>query len=347
MWPFSSKESRVSVDATDAVIAAIQRDASGLVADPMALAVSEACAGLWSRSLASATISPSSTALRAVNPELLAVIGRALALRGNFVAAIVVSDGLHLVPAASFDIAGGADPRSWRYRLDLAGPSRTESLSLPSAGVLHIKVGGEPRSAWRGRAPLARSSATAALASAIESSMTREARLPVARLVPVGGLSHDQFKEYAADILKGGILVSGVGGGMADSNANRITPQKVGAAPDVVIEALRSSTGQELAAAFGVSPALFSPSGDGSGQREAWRRFWISTIAPIGRILETELRAKLDESAVITFEALRASDEDGRSRAVARRAQAAAVLKEKLELTTEQAMRIAGLSDSD
>ena len=85
--------------------------------------------------------------------------------------------------------------------------------------------------------------------------------------------------------------------------------------------------GQELAAAFGVSPSLFSPSGDGSGQRESWRRFWISTIAPIGRILETELRAKLDESASVTFEALRASDEDGRSRAVARRATAAATLK--------------------
>ena len=46
-------------------------------------------------------------------------------------------------------------------------------------------------------------------------------------------------------------------------------------------------------------------SGDGSGQREAWRRFWAGTIAPIGALLEAELRAKLaSRGAASRFPAL-------------------------------------------
>ena len=59
-------------------------------------------------------------------------------------------------------------------------------------------------------------------------------------------------------------------------------------------------------------------------------------------MMEAELRAKLDPEARISFPALRASDEDGRSRAVARRANA---LKTFLEagLDREAALRLAGL----
>ena len=101
--------------------------------------------------------------------------------------------------------------------------------------------------------------------------------------------------------------------------------------------------GQDIAAAFGVPPSLFNPAGDGSGQRESWRRFWAGTVAPIGSLLEAELRAKLDPEARISFPAFRGqSDEDGRSRAVARRATA---LKTFLEagLDREAALRLAGL----
>ena len=69
---------------------------------------------------------------------------------------------------------------------------------------------------------------------------------------------------------------------------------------------------------------MFAPRGDGAGQREAWRRFWAGTVAPIGELLEAELRAKLAPEASVSFPALRASVEDGRSRAVARRATAGA-----------------------
>ena len=116
----------------------------------------------------------------------------------------------------------------------------------------------------------------------------------------------------------------------------------MGPEPDETFHALRTQTGQDICAAYGVPPTLFSATGDGAGQREAWRRFWAGTVAPIGRTVEAELRAKLDQAAMVSFDALRASDEDGRSRAVSRRAQAAKVFLD-MGMSREEALRLAGL----
>ena len=80
-----------------------------------------------------------------------------------------------------------------------------------------------------------------------------------------------------------------------------------------------------------------------AAQREAWRRFWVGTIQPIGMLVQAELRAKLDPAAEVSFEALRASDEDGRSRAISRRATAAKVLAELDGVSVDQALTLAGL----
>ena len=108
----------------------------------------------------------------------------------------------------------------------------------------------------------------------------------------------------------GGVVVTGLGQsspGQEQVPSSRFAPQKIGPAPEAAYEELRQHVGQDIASAFGISPSLFSPAGDGSGQREAWRRFWAGTIQPIGELLEAEIRAKLDPEARISFPALRAS----------------------------------------
>ncbi len=70
--------------------------------------------------------------------------------------------------------------------------------------------------------------------------------------------------------------------------------------------------------------------------------FWLGTVAPLARMIEAECREKLDLGVSIGLDALRAADEDGRSRAVARRAQAFKVLVET-GLDRDEARRIAGL----
>ena len=49
--------------------------------------------------------------------------------------------------------------------------------------------------------------------------------------------------------------------------------------------------------------------------RESWRQALFGVIAPLGRIVERELRDKIDPSVSLTFEELRASDLPGRARA--------------------------------
>ena len=116
-----------------------------------------------------------------------------------------------------------------------------------------------------------------------------------------------------------------------------------GPAPnDVLADALRSQVGRDLLGAFGVPAALFESRGDGAGQREAWRRLWAGTIAPLGAVLSAELRRKLDPGAEVGFSAMRAADEDGRSRAISRRAQAWAVFR-KEGIEDPEARRLAGI----
>ena len=52
---------------------------------------------------------------------------------------------------------------------------------------------------------------------------------------------------------------------------------RIGPYPETVTETLRTQAGRDLAGAFGVPPSLLNPSGDGAGQREAWRRFWAGS----------------------------------------------------------------------
>ena len=349
MWPFSISsrtETRATPSASDALISALQREASGRIPDPGALAVAEACAGLWERSLASATVGPMSAALTPLKPDLLALVARGLASRGEFLALLRVDEttGLRLVPASSWDVRGGSDMATWRYRVDLAGPSLTESTGyLPPDAVLHVRLGADPQTPWRGRSPMRRSRATADLAVGIEANLIKEANIPPTRVAPIPG-TPTQAKEYQDGLRTGGVLATSAGQSHAGDQApsRRWEPAKMGPEPDEAFHALRTQTGQDICAAYGVPPTLFNASGDGAGQREAWRRFWAGTVAPIGRCIEAELRMKLDPLAVVEFGALRASDEDGRSRAVSRRAQAAKVFLD-MGMDRAAALRLAGL----
>ena len=331
-------------DATVELLNTFEREALGVSVSPEDLATVEACAGLWERSIASAAVEPMGAALEAVSPQVLALAGRGLALFGQAVFLIDVDpmQGLTLSPASSWDVSGS--PLEWIYRVDLIGPSGSRTVTRPGASVLHFRIGADSRAPWRGRPPLRRSQATANLAAAIEAQLTAESKLPTGRIVPLSGTG-EQVKKVGSMIARGGITVTGLGQaapGQEQVPSSRYQPQKLGPDPADAFGQLRRHVAEDIASAFGVPPSLFNPSGDGAGQREGWRRFWAGTVAPIGSLLEAEIRAKLAPEARVSFPALRASDEDGRSRSVARRANA---FKTFLEagLDREAALRLAGL----
>ena len=344
MWPFNKTEQRAEGDYTEATLAAAETEAIGGTLDAGTLAVAEACAGLWERSLASATVEPMGGRLAALDPPFLALVARSLALHGNFTALIEL-DGLavRLLPSATFDVHG--DARSQWYRLDVTGPDTTETVRAGAEAVFHVSINAEPRQWWRGVSPLKRSKATASLAAKIEESLSRESDIYVARFAGVDRKgTYDAWLRTVGIIRRkrGGVVFTG--GVLGQGESGRVPePARMGPAPDdTFADALRSAVGRDICASFGVPVALFAERGDGAGQREAWRRFWLGTVQPLALLVQAECKAKLDPSAIVTLDALRAADEDGRSRAVSRRAAAFKTFRDA-GLDTAEARRLAGL----
>ena len=55
--------------------------------------------------------------------------------------------------------------------------------------------------------------------------------------------------------------------------------------------------------------------GGAAGTREAWRLALFSVLAPLGKLVESELQDKLEDSVTLSWQELRASDLSGRARA--------------------------------
>ena len=142
-----------------------------------------------------------------MTPQHLALVGRELATRGNSLFKIEVKDGaVELVPASTLSVLGESDPSSWTYLTTTVGPSDSTTVRLPSTGVVHFRVGASSWEPWRGVAPLNRGAGTGALAAAVESSLTREAKLPTGRL----GLSHGGDVKGTLNWMKqGGFALAG------------------------------------------------------------------------------------------------------------------------------------------
>ena len=93
--------------------------------------------------------------------------------------------------------------------------------------------------------------------------------------------------------------------------------KRLGANPPETLAALLSQTSNMVMAAAGVDPIIAGLSrGDGTLAREAYRRFERLTLQPLGRLMQTELRLKLDApDLTISFNSLRSSDFAGIGRA--------------------------------
>ena len=354
-WPFEKRASgrypeepaeaatTSSSNFTDATIDSMVARAAGSAVDPHSLATAETCVSLWERCLSSAVVEPMNSRLAGVTPELLGLIGRALATRGEMVASIEVEGGdVRIVPVGSYDVRGPWNEEEWWYRCDLFGPNGNVTKFLPSMSVCHFRIGADPWRRWRGTAPLHRSASTAALAAAIESSLTKESRLPVGRAALAHGAN--KVDGVLAWLRQGGFAVFGDSSnrGIPQEPSRRHEPVPYGPKPEAVMESLRTGVGKDVLSVFGVPALLFGERSDGTGAREGWRRFIFSTIAPMARMIQAELRAKLDPAAVVSIDELRAADEDGRSRAVMRRAAAFKTLVDT-GMERDEARRLAGL----
>ena len=309
---------------TDALIAALIRQVRGRTASDALTSETgalESAAGLVGRAFMACEVSGDPAYTRALTPQVMELIGRSLLRRGDSVFYLDTSDGLTLLPAQTHSIAGGPMPSGWVYDISLAGPGELKTLRpVHAAGVLHFRYGCDVETPWRGNAPLGVARGIGDLVAEVTTYLTQESGKPRGGFIgtPKDGEDEtiDQLRADAAGA-KGQLLFvesqdeewEGGGKSRGGWNVKHFGPT-VGAGMVEVAKLARA----EALAALGVHEALFSAS-SAAALREAWRLALFSLIAPLGHLVEAELRAKIDPGISVSWTELRASDLAGRARA--------------------------------
>ena len=256
--------------------------------------------------------------LPALSPSYLASVARRLITSGNAVDAIQVNaGGLLLLPASTWDITGNPDPETWRYILDLPGPSRDRTIRTPADGAIHCRVG-YGRYPWIGESPLRNAGLTARMLSRLELRLGDESRARAGYLLEYDpGVSQATVDRVTADVkvAAGGTAVVAKGGGGDPQRGSAPGWGKVRIGADIPAGSieLRRDVGRDALAALGVNPQLIA--GDGSAIRESYRQLLRIAIAPMGRIVAAELTAKLDREVTISFDSIFAADVAAAARA--------------------------------
>ena len=358
-WPWTQEKREERAEAggyTDSRISAAVSAATGSGSRPQdaaRTAVVEIAANMVARALSSGSLAPETGMTRLVTPELLALAGRELVVRGE---QIFVIDGRELLPVSTHDLYGGARKSSWRYRCDLVGPSTHETVTLGASEVLHFRWNVSAALPFYGISPVGAASLTSGLVGGLEKNLGNEAAATSGYVLPIPQTDDGQegaddeedpaIAQLRQDLagLKGRTTMvettsNAWGEGRAGAPQSDWMPRRIGANPPPSLIALRENAAGYLLAAAGISPALIAP-GDGAGQREAYRRFLFSCIVPLGVLIAREIADKMAvPGCQFDFSALGASDIASRARAFQSMTGAG--------MAPEKAAALAGLMVSD
>ena len=317
LWPFGKSEHRAA-DYGAALAVAFETLAGGSVTDAAQTAAAEFAIGLMGRAFAVADVTGVN-----IGPQTLEAIGRNMGLRGNAVFDVRAdpASGLTLIPAASWDIAGSADPATWTYALHLPGPSNDSSVIRNGADVIHCRINALPESAWAGRSPLLAAGFSAKLIANVELRAGEEANSQVGRLLSTPPLNDASKTGLRADLkaLKGKVAIVENGGGnfgrQAQGGPSRDwQTSRFGADfPEGNVK-LRRDAAADVVSSFGIPGGLFLNT-EGAAVRESWRQFGVTCDA-WGEIVGAELTDKLERPVSLSFRRLASIDVAARARAL-------------------------------
>ena len=342
-WPWQAKAAPERRDSGgqfyDRVLAAIEAEAAGSAADVGSTAALEAAAGLVSRSLAAARVQGPSWATGPVQAAL-GQMGRDLVRSGQSLHVIRAGgDGMpRLVLCDSWHWQGGDwNPESWQCRATAYGPSSSQTWIVPASSVVFLVWGSRPGAPYVGLAPSAWASTTARLQYQVERSLADEAGGPLAQLLSIpsdggDGGDDDPLASLKADVAgargRAAFLetVAGAWGDGRDAAPKRDwQASRLGPNPPAPLAEIRRDAFNAVLASCGVPPALCDASADGTSQRESLRRFHMSTVLPIAKLIEAELSRKLEAAIRLEFDSY-AMDMVSRSQTVQRLAAAGVAL---------------------
>jgi hypothetical protein len=331
---------------TAQVMAAREQWISGRSGLAELTATVQGCVSLWEGAFASADVEGAPLLTR----PTMALMGRALAMRGEFVALI---DPDRLIPAHDWDLSTrDGIPRAYRVQIAEAGGGR--ATTALAAEVLHVRLGSDPYAPWSGVSPLRRARLSAEMLHAIETALAEVWSVaPVgSQVVPMpempgtdmGALAREFRGQRGRVLIRESVNVAAAGGPVPghDWKPQQTTPDMQGMAPAQSLEAARGA----VLMAFGVLPALFDRTAQGPLVREAQRHLALWTLAPIARLVEAEAGAKFGLPVRIDpIRPLQAWDLGGKARALGAIVDALASAKERGLSPGElaAAMRISGL----
>ena len=298
----------IRTDATQIAIDVLTAAIGATTVNAWAAGAVECAAGLWARSLSTATITPDGAA--PIGTRWLAEVGRDLARRGEVVYLVDVAPRgrLRLLRASAADVSGdGPDPADWWYRLTVTGPRTTRTVTAPAGSVVHVRYATEPHSPARGVSPLAYASLTGRLGANLERSLGYEAGGAVGRLIalPEG----HQNPAGLADAIRTAdgrtLLPETVAGGWGDKQGapkRDWKPERLGADPPTALVQLRQHVESTVLSCFGIGAPL-GPQGwtDGTAAREAARRLWTLTVQPLGDLIAEELTRVLERPVRLEY----------------------------------------------
>ena len=315
MWPFSSRsEKRSSVG--DAVTSWALSQASVKAANSGSTAAIECAAGLLSRSLADAEVVGESWVQDALNPAVRAQMGRSLIRDGSSMS-LIQSDmtGIILLPVSSWTPAGGDKPSTWIFTVHVNGPTSMRTLTLPGAGLLFLRWGSSASAPYAARGPVSWASTTAKMSAETERSIGDEASGPIATLIPLpeSGMGSGDI-DPTADIRKkianargDAVTLPTTRQGWAEGAAaapardwagnNRLGPNWPASMATIQAQAFAHMLGS-----CGIPPDLFSPGSNSQGQKEALRRYHLSTVIPLSKQIAYEATMKLETSVSFRFD---------------------------------------------
>ena len=304
---------------TDMAVARLVSAASSVGGSGGALGAIEVASRWWGSGLASATVTPSTSALASITPSVLDAIGRSLCRFGESLHVIDVRNGqVSLTPCGAWTISGSDDPGSWKYICTMSGPTATRTVTIPAASVLHFMYSPDPRRPWIGRSPLQLACDTGRAASLLEHATAAEFSFTQQQILSPRRNQGD----YGTDSLTPDLITKIVEAFAAHTGSGAfvvpgdLEPRRLGPAPPDSMALLRDRLENSILSLHGIPPALIQPGGTGTAAREAYRQVLHGLIKPLGLLLAEELRAKLDPDAALSFDALRAGDIVGTSRAL-------------------------------
>lgn len=318
-WPWSRRETRSAGGGyTDAVVAAMEAQATAKVADVSSTAAIEAAAGALSRAFASAEVDGRPWVRDTVTPPWLAQVGRSLVREGASLSVVGMRGGnVTLVPAAFYNFENGSQndehEDDWMVRATAYGPGSSTTRLLSRDRIVFVRWGTSPGTRYRGQGPTSWAHLTARLQGEAERSLADESSGPIAQLLAIPADGGDDSEDDPLATLKADITSARgkalllettaagwdqgrVGAPQRDWVASRLGPQ-----PTESMVRIADAAFARMLAACGCPPSLFV-SDDGTAQREAVRRWHLGTVIPLARLLEHELTARLETEVHLKFD---------------------------------------------